>query len=97
MAIVIHPSNFFGTNRIRVAVTLIITRKSLAKPKGKRKMRKCNSYGGKINYRTPIVSTTTFTFLAHVKCGRYGVRIDNDNIDLLHIQKFALYRVTLQP
>ena len=26
MAIAIYPSNFFGTNRIRIAVTLIITR-----------------------------------------------------------------------
>ena len=30
MAIIIHPSNFFGTNRIRVAITLIITREILA-------------------------------------------------------------------
>ena len=33
MAIVIYPSNFFGTNTIRVAVTLIITRKNSAKTK----------------------------------------------------------------
>ena len=33
----------------------------------------------------------------HIKCGREGVRIDNDKIDWLHIQKFALYREILQP
>ena len=30
MAIAIYPLNFFGTNRIRTAVTLIITRKNSA-------------------------------------------------------------------
>ena len=68
MAIVIHPLNFFGTNRIRVAVTLKTTRKNSAKTKVRGKLRKCNSYVGKVNYWTPIISTTTFTFLASLIC-----------------------------
>ena len=42
---------------------------------------------GKVNYRTPI----SVKHFLHVLSGSVGVRIDNNKIDVLQIQKSALY------
>ena len=72
MATAIHSSSFFGTNRIRLVVTLIITQKNSVVTKVREKCANASHALERsiIGQWTPINGTTTFIFLAQLSCGR---------------------------
>ena len=95
MANAIYPVNFFYSNRIRVAITLIITREISAKTKVRGKCANAIHTLERSIIGHPLSVQLRLYFLRSLSVADKESGFDNNKIDLLHIQKFSLHREIL--